>query len=175
MRLNPRGEVVCCSYDFETRRIGHIAVTLPIAFAEPFLPAASHWTRHDLWKALVSQDETVAAMIVNNVFLITVTHNSLMVQTKADRSHPQIAVADTELLFKPTIPIGFVRTCPEVMDVNVPPYLLFMDKLNRVSISGGELKTICDAVACTNMQLYKALITTNRPAVYMSINGPKYL
>lgn len=175
MRLNPRGEVVRCNYNFDTRTIGHVQVTLPMVYAEPFLSSASPWTRHDLWKALVSTDGAVASLIVNNVFLITVTKSFLSVTTIADRAQPQIAVADTRLLFTPKTPIGFVRTCPEVKDVNVPPYLLFMDDNNRISLNGGMPNTLVDAVECVDMRLYKTLISTNRPAIYMSRSGAKYL
>ena len=175
MRLNPRGEVVLCNYDFDTHIIGHVSVKVPIAFAEPFLPSVCRWTRHDLWKTLVSYDDAVAAMIVNNVFLVTVTKSSLIIETKAERIQPQIAVADTRLLFRPETPIGYVRTCPEVKDVTVPPYLLFMDRANRVSIGGSAPRVLPDAVECTDMRLYKSLISTNRPAIYMCSKGPKYL
>ena len=175
MRLNPRGEVVRCNYNFDTRTIGHVQVTLPMVYAEPFLASASPWTRHDLWKALVSIEGAVASLIVNNVFLVTVTKSFLSVETKTDRAQPQIAVADTKLLFSPKTPIGFVRTCPEVKDVNIPPYLLFMDDHNRVAVNGGTPSALVDAVECTDMRLYKSLISTNRPAIYMSAGGAKYL
>lgn len=175
MRLNFRGEVVRCNYDFDNRTIGSVRVTLPIAFAESYLPSVSQWTRHDLWKALTSVEDAVASIIINNAFLVTVTKSFLSIETKTDRTQPQIAVADTQLLFSPKTPIGFVRTCPEVKDVNVSPYLLFMDKSNRVSINGGPLRTLVDAVECADMRLYKTLISTNRPAIYMSKSGPKYL
>lgn len=175
MRLNPSGEIVRCSYDFDSGCIGYIKVSLPIVFSEPFLSSASQWTRHELWKALIAVDEALAVMIVNNVFLVTVTKESLIIQSKADRAKPQVAVADSKLLFNPLRPIGFVRTCPEIKDVNVPPYKLFMDDRNRVSLGGGEFQTLSDAVISTDIQLYKSLITTNRPAVYMSVTGPKYL
>lgn len=123
----------------------------------------------------MSYDDAVAAMIVNNVFLVTVTKSSIIIETTAERIKPQIAVANTRLLFRPEIPIGYVRTCPEVKDVNVPPYLLFMDRSNRVSIGGGAPRVLPDAVECADVRLYKSLISTNRPAIYMSSRGPKYL
>lgn len=175
MRLNPRGEIVPCNYDFNTCTIGHLRVPLPIAYAEPFTDAASHWTRHDLWKALVELDDAIAVLIVNNVFLVVVTKVSMIIHTKADRMQPQVAVADVTLAFTPTKPVGFVRTCPEVKDVNVPPYLLYADEFNRVSIAGKPLQILRDAVPCSEIQLYKMLITTTRPAIYMSAVGPKYL
>lgn len=110
MRLNSRGEVVQCNYDFDTKIIGFVRVRLPIAYAEPFQQSASHWTRHDLWKALTVNTEAVASMIVNNVFLITVTRSYMSIETKDDNVNPQIAGANTKLLFTPKTPIGFVRT-----------------------------------------------------------------
>ena len=175
MRLNSRGEVVRCSYDFDTKIIGFVHVRLPIAYAEPFQQSASHWTRHDLWKALTVNTEAVASMIVNNVFLITVTRSYMSIETKADKVNTQIAGANTKLLFTPKTPIGFVRTCPEVRDVNIPPYLLFMDENNRVSIGGESPRMLVDAVECSDVRLYKSLISTNRPAIYMSKSGPKFL
>ena len=175
MRLNPRGEVVRCNYNFDTKTIGHLTVTLTVAYTEPFLQSASPWTRHDLWKALTVVDDAVASMIVNNVFLMTVTPATLVIETKADRFKPQVALADTKFLFRPKTPIGFVRTCPEVKDVNIPTYLLYMDEQKRVSLNGGPPRVLADAVACTDMQLYKTLITTNKGAIYMSKSGPKFL
>ena len=175
MRLNSRGEVVQCNYDFDTKIIGFVRVRLPIAYAEPFQQSASHWTRHDLWKALTVNTEAVASMIVNNVFLITVTRSYMSIETKDDNVNPQIAGANTKLLFTPKTPIGFVRTCPEVKDVNIPPYLLFMDENNRVSIGGESPRMLVDAVECSDVRLYKSLISTNRPAIYMSRSGPKFL
>ena len=175
MRLNSRGEVVQCNYDFDTKIIGFVRVRLPIAYAEPFQQSASHWTRHDLWKALTVNTEAVASMIVNNVFLITVTRSYMSIETKDDNVNPQIAGANTKLLFTPKTPIGFVRTCPEVKDVNIPPYLLFMDENNRVSIGGESPRMLVDAVECSDVWLYKSLISTNRPAIYMSKSGPKFL
>lgn len=175
MRLNSRGEVVQCNYNFDTQIIGFLKVRIPIAYAEPFTPFASHWTRHDLWKALTVNSDAVASMIVNNVFLVTVTKSYMSIETTADRVNPQIAAANTKLLFNPKTPVGFVRTCPEVKDVNVPPYLLYMDKGNRVSIGGGPPRMLVDAVECSDVRLYKALISTSRSAIYLSKGGPKFL
>lgn len=175
MRLNRHGEIVPCNYDFDTRQIGHVVVSLPIAFSEPFLPATAVWTWHDLWKALVSFDETLAVILVNNTFLVSVSQHSLIIQRKTDRGRPQIAVADTQLLFRPVTPVGFVRTCPAVKDVNVPPYRLFMDGEQRVSVGGGAPRLLSDAVKCTDMSMYKTLISTSKSAIYMSSSGPKFL
>lgn len=175
MRLNPRGEVVPCNYDFDTLEMGHIRTSIPIAYARPFFQASSDWTRHDLWKALVVREGAIASIIVNNVFLVVVTRESMFIQRNAEHLQPQIAAADVYLRFSPSLPIGFVRTCPEVKDVNIPPYLLYMDEYKRVSLGGGPLKTLSDAVPCSDIQLYKTLITTTHSAIYMSNSGPKYL
>lgn len=34
---------------------------------------------------------------------------------------------------------------------------------------------LVDAVECSDVRLYKSLISTNRPAIYMSKSGPKFL
>jgi len=175
MRLTPRGQITPCNYDFQTQLIGYVRVTLPMVFAEEYTPAASLWTRHDLWKELLSDDENVAAMIVNNVFLVSVTRTAITVKSKDVLRRPQIAAADTQLLFNPTVPIGFVRTKPEVLDVNVPPYILYMDATKRVSIYLGEFITVEDPVEGIDMSLYKALIASNRVAIYKSAAGPKFL
>ena len=103
------------------------------------------------------------------------TRSYMSIETKDDNVNPQIAGANTKLLFTPKTPIGFVRTCPEVKDVNIPPYLLFMDENNRVSIGGESPRMLVDAVECSDVRLYKSLISTNRPAIYMSKSGPKFL
>ena len=54
-------------------------------------------------------------------------------------------------------------------------YLLFMDENNRVSIGGESPRMLVDAVECSDVRLYKSLISTNRPAIYMSKSGPKFL
>ena len=146
-----------------------------MVYSMPFSVAESCWTRHDLWKALAQNEAAVASMIVNNAFLVTVFPNYLTVMRKADQEQLEVCSAQTELTFRPTIPIGFVRTCPEVKDVNIPPYVLFMDKYKRVSLSIGEFKTLLDAKKCEDISLYAQLITTNRPAIYLSADGPKYL
>lgn len=175
MRLNHRGEVVPCNYDFDSKAIGYVRVDLPIAYSESYHSAESRWTRHDLWKALAVTDDAVATIIVNNVFMVTVRRTVMVVETKSERIKPQISTANVGLLFQPKIPIGFVRTCPEVKDVNIPPYLLFMDESKRVSIHGGQFRTLTDAVECVDTHLYKTLISTNKHAIYMSSEGPKFL
>ena len=174
MRLNPRGVISPCNYDYDTQQIGYVKVKLPIAYASEYNPAACLWTEHDLWKLLLSRDDNVAALLLNNTFIITVQRNSLVVHTNR---YPEgcAAPAVVQLQFEPTRPVGFVRTCPAVKDVNIPPYMLFMDDANRVSLRLGEFQYLPDAVPTSATQLYKTLITTQYQAVYQTPGCLKFL
>ena len=174
MRLNPYGAIIPCSYNFDTRTIGYAHVRLPIAFTEEYNPAECFWTEHALWKRLLARDDNVAALLLNNKFIITVQRSSLIAFSKA---HPdgQGAYAEVSLDFAPTRPVGYVRTCPAVKDVNIPPYLLFMDDACRVSLRVGEFTSIPDAIPTSTTQLYKTLIATQYGAVYQTLGGPKFL
>ena len=174
MRLNRLGAIIPCNYDYDTQTIGYVHFRMPIAFASEYNSAECVWTEHDLWKLLLSRDDNVAAMLLNNAFVITVQQDSLTAFSKA---HPDglDAYADVSMDFHPTRPVGYVRTCPSVKDVNVPPYLLFMDDASRVSLRVGEFHSIPDAVPVFNPQLYKTLISTQYQAVYQTAGGLKFL
>lgn len=155
--------------------IGHIKVHLPVYYTQPYHKFLAEWTRHDLWKALVTTDGAIASIIVNNTLLITVTGSYLIIDSAVGRMKQDIVRAVPKVQFNPSIPIGYVRTCPEVKDVNVPPYVLYMDNAKRVSLHGAPPMSLEDAIPCTDKSLYKTLITCNKSAIYATRDGIKFL
>lgn len=174
MRLHELGEIVPCSYDFDTQTIGPLHVQLPIAHVCNYSPEGS-WSENDLWASLCNNSDAIASIIVNNVFLVNIFWNQVHIYSRSEYWNTQVAAVKVCSTLYPEIPIGWVRTCPSVLDANVPPYKLYMDKSKRVLLNGKELLQLRDAVRCENMLLYKQLIQTDHRAVYMTHDGPRFL
>lgn len=172
MRLAVKGEIVPCNYDFDTKRIGHVVVDMPYHYSTAYIEGVSDWSKHDLWKELVTREGALAAVIVNNQLLITIRNGNIVVSYD---NGSRAIITDVKKLYHPRIPVGFVRTCPEVKDVNVPPYRLYTDDNGIAALGEIELIKTMNACECTDMSLYRSLIKTDYRAVYMSTGGPVYI
>lgn len=154
--------------------MGLLQFKLPVAYTQPFAEGSEGWTRHHLWRALADDNMAIGALIVNNYYLVTVHEQGLILQSPNVEDRPWRVCPDIIREFVPKTPIGFARTRPDVKDVKVPPYRLYMDEVHRVYL-GGQFRTVEDAVPCTDVKLYRQLLSTGNDAIYLSAAGPKFI
>lgn len=154
--------------------MGLLRFKVPLFYAEAHNKSSSVWSEHDLWKILMDYGNALGALIVNNKRLFLVFPSYLLDYGPTERDGGLYYV-DVDQDLSPSIPIGFVRTCPIPKDVTVPPYVLYADEQNRVSIGGARPITLSKAIPCQDISLYKKLITTNHKAVYMTARGPVFI
>lgn len=152
--------------------MGWLKFAVPEVYTKSYDKNNSRWSIHDLWKALTSEPYAIGALIVNNCILTTVFVDGIdqVSINRVDHYYPVVARR-----FRPITQVGFVRTIPQVKDVSVPPYGLFMDQNKYVSLRGLPPVAIRDAIPAQDISLYKQLISTDHYAIYMTEEGPKYL
>lgn len=64
---------------------------------------------------------------------------------------------------------------PPRMDVNIPPYTLYIDKAKRTTLDYVNYFTIPQAIPCKDPSLYWELVKNGGSYVYMTPNGPIFV
>lgn len=130
--------------------------------------------KEDMYRKIMSRDSYTAVLAWNNL-LVAVTDNHITATSWEEDVTVVDTWVDVHSTFRPYIPIGFVKTYPYCKDVNVAPYLLFMDQEGDVCMELGELKNLPEAVYTKDVSLYKQLIQTDYTAIYKTESGVKYI
>lgn len=151
--------------------IGFVHVKIPPILVKQ--ASTQVFTLNEMWQKMSVRQNALAVIRVDPHYLVVVLSGEVRILCHSE--HEAALSARVSLGFRPTIPIGFVRTIPDVKDANVPPYRLYQDTRGRVSLDGVSTQYVEGAIPCRDPSLYRSLLQKNAHAVYMTQQGPVYL
>lgn len=178
MRLNSMGQVYNCEYDVVQKGNDLIHFNMPLLLHGVYGDPYTCWSKHALWDRLYKSPSCLGVFIANQEYLVSVYDTGVVcMETRMDKEDDEGQTFTTQItrLLTPNRAVGWVKTIPDVKSVPILPYRLMVDGLGRYTLDGKTIHTLPDAVDCSDISLYAALINSPYQAVYMSLSGPKYL
>lgn len=172
-RLCYGSEIIPCSYDFETCKLGELSFVSPIPYLHEYMISRAKPPRHLLYQALLDRKDAVGVYITSNTYIMTVLSNGIIASHWAE-DDVELYTAKIHVPNRRLLPIGYVKTRPECKDVTITPYKLYYDVDSKLAFHNMMwFKLDENPTGVNDVSLYKELISTDKECIYQTISGER--
>lgn len=155
--------------------MGPLQFNTPYGRGTPYYAPSCYWPPYYLYKFLADDPDALGTCILDNKHLITARRDRIEYTSDLEHQGEFATGYGCTSDFSPLSQVGWIRTMPPRMDVNIPPYTLYIDKAKRTTLDYVNYFTIPQAIPCKDPSLYWELVKNGGSYVYMTPNGPIFV
>lgn len=170
-RPSKGGQVIECSYDYTTGKLGELEFVSPISYLREFIDTKPKVPKGVMYAAFVTSD-ALGLYVVNNTYLAFVYPDSIGGHNWTDPTDTILSPCQVKSPKRYLMAIGYRKTVIPTLAAPIAPYKLFYDVQSKQVFDDGIWVPIKEEpVFCEDLYLYKQLLNTPYTFVYKSKKG----